>query len=83
MMTNVTPRVLPENPEIAGVQPISPPESAALTYLLNYTGGVSPTDAVIRINREEQTPEVLRTLNPREEKSRSGKLRTFVDREKE
>lgn len=48
--------------------PIGEDEGSRLIDYLQDTNGVSPTDAVIRLNLREQTAEVLRTLNSREEK---------------
>ncbi|HET9180972.1 MAG TPA: RNA polymerase sigma factor RpoD [Candidatus Angelobacter sp.] len=48
--------------------PIGEDEGSRLIDFLQDTNGVSPTDAMIRVNLKEQTAEVLRTLNPREEK---------------
>jgi RNA polymerase primary sigma factor len=48
--------------------PVGEDEGSRLIDFLHDTSGVSPTDAMIRINLKEQTAEVLRTLNPREEK---------------
>jgi RNA polymerase primary sigma factor len=48
--------------------PIGEDDGARLIDLLQDTNGVSPTEAMIRVNLKEQTAEVLRTLNPREEK---------------
>lgn len=48
--------------------PVGEDEGSRLIDFLQDTNGVSPTDAMIRVNLKEQTAEVLRTLNPREEK---------------
>jgi RNA polymerase primary sigma factor len=48
--------------------PIGEDEGSRLIDFLQDTSGLSPTDAMIRVNLKEQTAEVLRTLNPREEK---------------
>jgi RNA polymerase primary sigma factor len=48
--------------------PIGEDEGSRLVDFLQDTTGVSPTEAMIRLNLKEQTAEVLRTLNPREEK---------------
>jgi RNA polymerase primary sigma factor len=48
--------------------PIGEDEGSRLIDFLQDTNGVSPTEAMIRVNLKEQTAEVLRTLNPREEK---------------
>ena len=48
--------------------PIGEDEGSRLIDFLQDTNGMSPTEAVIRVNLKEQTAEVLRTLNPREEK---------------
>ena len=48
--------------------PVGEDEGSKLLDLLHDTTSVSPTDAMIRVNLKEQTAEVLRTLNPREER---------------
>jgi RNA polymerase primary sigma factor len=48
--------------------PIGEDEGSRLIDFLHDTSGVSPTEAMIRVNLKEQTAHVLRTLNPREEK---------------
>jgi RNA polymerase primary sigma factor len=48
--------------------PVGEDEGSRLIDFLHDTSGVSPTEAMIRINLKEKTAEVLRTLNPREEK---------------
>jgi RNA polymerase primary sigma factor len=48
--------------------PIGEDEGSRLIDFLHDANGISPTDAMIRVNLKEQTAEVLRTLNPREEK---------------
>ena len=48
--------------------PIGEDEGSRLIDYLQDTTGVSPTEAMIRVNLKEQTAEVLRTLNSREEK---------------
>ena len=48
--------------------PIGEDEGSRLVDFLQDTAGVSPTEAMIRLNLKEQTAEVLHTLNPREEK---------------
>ena len=48
--------------------PIGEDEGSRLIDFLPDTAGMSPTEAMIRLNLKEQTAEVLRTLNPREEK---------------
>jgi RNA polymerase primary sigma factor len=48
--------------------PIGEDEGSRLVDLLQDRNSVSPTDAIIRVNLTEQTSEVLRTLEPREEK---------------
>ena len=48
--------------------PIGEDEGARLIDLVPDTTSMSPTESVIRVNLKEQTAEVLRTLNPREER---------------
>jgi RNA polymerase primary sigma factor len=48
--------------------PIGEDEGSRLIDYIHDTTGVSPTDAIIKVNLKEKTAEVLRTLNPREEK---------------
>ena len=48
--------------------PIGEDEGSRLIDFLHDTSGVSPTEAMIRVNLKEQTAHVLRTLNSREEK---------------
>jgi RNA polymerase primary sigma factor len=48
--------------------PIGEDEGSRLIDFLHDTSGDSPTDAMIRVNLKEHTAQVLRTLNPREEK---------------
>jgi RNA polymerase primary sigma factor len=43
-------------------------EDSRLGDFIQDTAGVSPADAMIRVNLKEQTASVLRTLNPREER---------------
>ncbi len=43
-------------------------EDSRLGDFIQDTSGVSPADAMIRVNLKEQTASVLRTLNPREER---------------
>ncbi|HET8891389.1 MAG TPA: RNA polymerase sigma factor RpoD [Candidatus Angelobacter sp.] len=43
-------------------------EDSRLGDFIQDTTGVSPADAMIRVNLKEQTANVLRTLNPREER---------------
>jgi RNA polymerase primary sigma factor len=43
-------------------------EGSKLIDYIQDTTGVSPTEAMIKVNLKEKTAEVLRTLNPREEK---------------
>ncbi len=43
-------------------------EDSRLGDFIQDTAGVSPADAMIRVNLKEQTANVLRTLNPREER---------------
>ena len=43
-------------------------EDSRLGDFIQDTTGVSPADAMIRVNLKEQTASVLRTLNPREER---------------
>ncbi|HEY6968506.1 MAG TPA: RNA polymerase sigma factor RpoD [Candidatus Angelobacter sp.] len=47
--------------------PLGEDDGARLGDLLRDTKGVSPADAVIRVNMKDKTAELLRTLNPREE----------------
>jgi RNA polymerase primary sigma factor len=47
--------------------PIGEDEGSRLIDFIHDTTGMSPTDAMIHVNLKEQTAEVLRTLNPREE----------------
>jgi len=48
--------------------PIGEEEDSHLGDFIEDKGGVSPSEAVIKINLEEQTTSVLKTLTPREEK---------------
>jgi RNA polymerase primary sigma factor len=48
--------------------PIGEDEGSKLIDYIQDTTGVSPTEAMIKVNLKEKTAEVLRTLNPREEK---------------
>jgi RNA polymerase primary sigma factor len=48
--------------------PIGEDEGSRLIDFLPDTTRMSPTEAIIRLNLQEQTAEVLRTLSPREEK---------------
>jgi len=48
--------------------PIGEDDGSKLIDYIKDTTGVSPTDAMIKVNLKEKTAEVLRTLNPREEK---------------
>jgi RNA polymerase primary sigma factor len=48
--------------------PIGEDEGSKLIDYIPDTAGVSPTDAMIKVNLKEKTAEVLRTLNPREER---------------
>ena len=48
--------------------PIGEDEGSKLLDYIHDTKGVSPTEAMIRVNLKEKTAEVLRTLLPREEK---------------
>jgi RNA polymerase primary sigma factor len=48
--------------------PVGEDEGSRLIDFLPDTTGMSPTEAMIRLNLKEQTAEVLRTLSPREEK---------------
>ena len=48
--------------------PVGEDEGSKLIDYIHDTKGVSPTEAMIKINLQEKTAEVLRTLNPREEK---------------
>jgi RNA polymerase primary sigma factor len=48
--------------------PVGEDEGSRLIDFLHDTSGVSPTEAMIRVNLKEQTAHVLRTLNSREEK---------------
>ncbi len=48
--------------------PVGEDEGSRLIDYIQDTTGVSPTDAMIKVNLKEKTAEVLRTLNPREEK---------------
>lgn len=48
--------------------PVGEDEGSRLVDFLQDTSGVSPSEAMILVNLKEQTAEVLRTLNPREEK---------------
>jgi RNA polymerase primary sigma factor len=43
-------------------------EDSRLGDFIQDTTGVSPAEAMIRVNLKEQTANVLRTLNPREER---------------
>jgi RNA polymerase primary sigma factor len=43
-------------------------EDSRLGDFIQDTAGISPADAMIRVNLKEQTASVLRTLNPREER---------------
>jgi RNA polymerase primary sigma factor len=48
--------------------PVGEDAGSRLIDFLPDTTGMSPTEAMIRLNLKEQTAEVLRTLSPREEK---------------
>jgi RNA polymerase primary sigma factor len=48
--------------------PVGEDEGSKLIDYIQDTTGVSPTDAIIKVNLKERTAKVLRTLNPREEK---------------
>ena len=48
--------------------PVGQEEDSRLSDFLQDTAGVSPAEAMIRVNLTEQTASVLRTLNPREER---------------
>jgi len=48
--------------------PIGEDEGSKLIDYIQDSMGVSPTEAMIKVNLKEKTAEVLRTLNPREEK---------------
>ncbi len=47
--------------------PVGEEEGSRLGDFIKDTSGISPSDAMIRVNLKEQTASVLRTLNPREE----------------
>jgi len=48
--------------------PVGQEEDTRLGDFIQDTAGVSPAEAMIRVNLKEQTAHVLRTLNPREER---------------
>ncbi|HLW53157.1 MAG TPA: RNA polymerase sigma factor RpoD [Candidatus Angelobacter sp.] len=48
--------------------PVGEDEGSKLIDYIQDTAGVSPTDAMIKVNLKQKTAEVLRTLDPREEK---------------
>ena len=48
--------------------PIGEDEGSKLIDYIQDSTGISPTEAMIKVNLKEKTAEVLRTLNPREEK---------------
>jgi len=48
--------------------PVGQEEDSRLSDFIQDTAGVSPADAMIRVNLKEQTTSILRTLNPREER---------------
>lgn len=48
--------------------PLGEDEGSRLGDFLRDTQGVSPADAMVRVNMKDKTAELLRTLNPREEK---------------
>jgi RNA polymerase primary sigma factor len=48
--------------------PIGEDEGSKLLDYIQDSSGVSPTEAMIKVNLKEKTAEVLRTLHPREEK---------------
>lgn len=48
--------------------PIGEDEGSKLIDYIKDTAGMSPTDAMIKVNLKEKTAQVLRTLNSREEK---------------
>jgi RNA polymerase primary sigma factor len=48
--------------------PIGEDEGSRLIDYIHDTTSVSPTEAMIKVNLKKKTAEVLRTLNPREEK---------------
>jgi len=47
--------------------PLGEDEGSRLGDLLRDTKGLSPADAMVRVNMKDKTAELLRTLNPREE----------------
>jgi len=47
--------------------PLGEDEGSRLGDLLRDTQGLSPADAMVRVNMKDKTAELLRTLNPREE----------------
>jgi RNA polymerase primary sigma factor len=48
--------------------PVGQEEDSRLSDFIQDTTGVSPADAMIRVNLKEQTTSILRTLNSREER---------------
>ncbi len=48
--------------------PVGQEEDSRLSDFIQDTAGLSPAEAMIRVNLKEQTASVLRTLNPREER---------------
>lgn len=48
--------------------PIGEDEGSRLGDFLRDTRGLSPAEAMVRVNMKDKTAELLRTLNPREEK---------------
>jgi RNA polymerase primary sigma factor len=48
--------------------PLGEDGDSHLSDLIEDRGGVSPAEAVIKVNLQERTEHVLRTLSPREEK---------------
>lgn len=48
--------------------PVGQEEDSRLSDFIQDTAGISPAEAMIRVNLKEQTASVLRTLNPREER---------------
>jgi RNA polymerase primary sigma factor len=47
--------------------PLGEDEGSRLGDLLRDTKGLSPADAIVRVNMQDKTTELLRTLSPREE----------------
>jgi RNA polymerase primary sigma factor len=48
--------------------PVGQEEGSRLSDFIQDTAGISPAEAMIRVNLKEQTTSILRTLNPREER---------------